>query len=153
GHRKRYFMPDITGAGCALFDLENNGRLGIYLLHSGGPKGKRNQLFRQKRDGTFENISSGSGLDVAGYNQGVAIGDIDNDGLPDVLLTFYGGVKLFRNLGNGKFADITTAAGLNNPLWGTSAAFVDYDRDGRLDLVIVNYLVYDPSWECKGSGG
>jgi hypothetical protein len=81
------------------------------------------------------------------------VGDVNNDGVPDVLVTQYGGVKLFLNNGNGKFTDITREAGLDNPHWGTSAAFVDYDRDGWLDLVIVNYVDYDPSLDCTSARG
>jgi hypothetical protein len=148
----RYFLPQIMGSGAALFDFDNDGRLDVYLLNNGGPKGRSNQLFRQRRDGTFQNVSAGSGLDFSGYCMGVAIGDVNNDGLPDVLVTEYGGVRLFLNNGGGKFTDVTREAGLDNPLWGTSAAFVDYDRDGWLDLVIVNYLDYDPSVRCRGRG-
>ena len=99
-------------------------------------------------DGTFQDVTEGSGLGIAGYSMGVAIGDVNNDGLPDVLVTQYGGVKLFLNLGGGKFEDVTEDAGLQNPAWGTSAAFFDFDRDGWLDLVVVNYVEYDPSWPC-----
>jgi len=84
---------------------------------------------------------------------GVAIGDVNNDGRPDVLITQANGVRLFLNLGGMKFADVTAEAGLDNPAWGTSAAFLDYDRDGWLDLVIVNYVDYDPSWPCLAPGG
>src|SRR5262249_42976334 len=132
-----YLMPQQVGSGAALFDLDGDGRLGIYLLNNGGPEGRPNKLYRQRPDGKFEDVSAGSGLDVAGYNMGVAIGDVNNDGLPDVLLTQYRGVKLFLNRGGGKFEDVTTAAGLDNPSWAVSAAFVDYDRDGWLDLVVV----------------
>jgi hypothetical protein len=149
----KYFMPQIVGSGCALFDMDGNGRLAIYLLNNGGPKGKPNVLYRQKADGTFENVSAGSGLDVSGYCMGVAVGDVDGDGLPDILLTEYGRVRLFRNLGQGKFEDVTQKAGLDNPAWATAAAFLDFDRDGKLDLVIVNYVDFDPSWRCTSPAG
>jgi hypothetical protein len=148
-----YFMPQIAGSGCAFFDYDGDGLLDIYLIHNGGPRGARNQLFHQERDGTFRDVSAGSGLDVAGYGMGVAIGDVNNDGRPDVVLTEYGKTRLFLNQGGGKFLDITKAAGLDNPLWGTSAAFFDFNRDGWLDLIVVNYLDYDPSYPCSGAGG
>jgi hypothetical protein len=144
----RYFMPQSNGSGAAMFDFDGDGRLDIYLLHCGGPNGKKNQLFKQLPDGTFKDVSAGSGLDIAGYNMGVAIADVNNDGKPDVLVTQYCGIKLFLNNGNGTFTDVTRQAGLDNPNWATSAAFVDYDRDGWLDLVVVNYLSYDPTREC-----
>jgi hypothetical protein len=145
-----YFMPQIIGSGAALFDFTADGRVKyLYLLHNGGPKGKKNQLFEQLPDGRFKDVSAGSGLDIAGYNMGVAIGDVNNDGFPDVLVTQYGGVKLFLNNGDGKtFTDVTKEAGLSNPGWGCSAAFLDYNRDGWLDLVIVNYVAYDPARPC-----
>src|SRR5438128_8602648 len=82
-----YFMPQIMGSGAALFDFDNDGRLDILLIQNGGPKGGTNHLFRQGADGKFTNVSAGSGLDVAGYGMGVAIGDVNNDGWPDVLIT------------------------------------------------------------------
>jgi hypothetical protein len=78
----------------------------------------------------------------------VAIGDVNNDGWPDVLVTLYGSVRLFLNRGDGTFTDVTKESDLQNPLWATSASFVDYDRDGWLDLVVVNYVDHDPSWKC-----
>src|SRR5438876_11256762 len=84
---------------------------------------------------------------------GGAVGDVNNDGLPDVVVTQYGGVKLFLHLGGGRCEDVTEEAGLSNPLWSSSAAFVDYDRDGRLDLVVVNYLDYDPQRDCLSPQG
>src|SRR5262245_18028578 len=149
----RYFMPQALGSGAALFDCDGDGRLDIYLLNNGGPTGRPNQLFRQLANGHFSNISSGSGLDVAGYHMGVAIGDINNDGRPDVLITEFHGVRLFINKGAGVFADVTKEAGLHNPAWGASAAFFDYNRDGWLDLVVVNYVAYDPTWPCTLRNG
>jgi hypothetical protein len=138
--------------GAALIDFDNDGRLDIYLLQNGGPKsGSRNRLFRQGADGRFTDVSAGSGLDIAGY--GTAVGDVNNDGWPDVFATEYGGIRLFLNNGDSTFTDVTHEAGLHSLLWGTAAAFVDYDRDGWLDLVVVNYIDYDHSRECDGAGG
>jgi hypothetical protein len=144
-----YFMPQIIGSGGAFFDFDNDGRLDIYLLQNGGPNSSsKNRLFRQGADGRFIDVSKGSGLDFAGYCMGVAIGDVNNDGWPDVLVTEYRGVRLFLNNGNGTFTDVTKEAGLESVLWGTSACFFDYDRDGWLDLVVTNYVDYDPSAHC-----
>ena len=141
------------GSGAALFDFDGDGRLDLYLVQGAGPAGPRNQLFRQQPDGRFVDVSAGSGLDVAGAGQGVAVGDVNNDGRPDLFLTEYGNARLFLNLGGGKFRDITQAAGIDNPRWGTSAAFFDFDRDGWLDLVIANYLDYDPTVKCYDARG
>jgi enediyne biosynthesis protein E4 len=154
GDLSRYAMPQIIGSGAALFDFDGDGRLDIYLLTNGGPNSaSTNRLYKNMPDGTFKDVTQGSGLGIAGYNMGVAIGDVNNDGLPDVLVTQYGGVKLFLNQGGGKFLDVTEEAGLANPLWATSASFLDYDKDGWLDLVVVNYLDYDPSWVCRATDG
>jgi hypothetical protein len=148
-----YFMPQALGSGAAIFDADGDGLLDIYLLQSGGPDGQRNQLWRQVRGGRFEDKSAGSGLDIAGFNMGVTIGDVNNDGRPDVLVTQFRGVRLFLNNGNGTFTDVTREAGLANPAWATSAAFFDYDHDGWLDLVVVNYVDYDPTWPCTAVNG
>ncbi|HET6572778.1 MAG TPA: CRTAC1 family protein [Fimbriiglobus sp.] len=144
-----FFMPQIMGAGAALLDFDADGRLDLYLLQSGGPDSKStNRLYHQGPDGHFTDVSKGSGLDIAGYCTGVAVGDVNNDGRPDVLVTQFGGLKLFRNDGSGAFTEVGRAAGLDSVLWGTSAAFMDFDRDGWLDLVVVNYVTYDPAVQC-----
>jgi hypothetical protein len=153
GTRGDYFMPQIMGSGAALFDYDNDGRLDLYLIHNGGPHGAKNHLFHQEKDGRFTDVSAGSGLAVAGFGMGVAVGDVNNDGWPDLLLTEYGGVRLFLNNGNGTFTDVTQAAGLDNLLWAASACFLDYDRDGWLDLVVVNYVDYAPSRPCADASG
>ncbi len=149
-----YFMPQIMGSGAALFDFDGDGRLDIYLVQNGGPKSKStNRLYHQRPDGRFEDVSAGSGLDVAGWGMGVAIGDVNNDGRPDVLLTQYGGARLFLNDGKGHFTEASRQLDPGNLLWATSACFLDYDRDGWLDLVITHYVDYDPSWPCADPAG
>jgi hypothetical protein len=148
-----YFMPQSLGSGCAVIH-DGDGTLYLYLLQNAGPdSGSVNRLYRRQADGTFKDVTEGSGLGVAGYNMGVAVGDVNNDGRPDVLLTQYGGIRLFLNRGGGHFDDVTAEAGLSNPLWAMSAAFFDYDRDGWLDLVVVNYVDYNPKADCPSPRG
>jgi hypothetical protein len=149
-----YFMPQSMGSGVAVFDCDGDGLLDLYFLNFGGPQSASvNRLYRQVSVGQFQDITAGSGLDIAGHCHGVAIGDVNNDGLPDVLVSLYGGVRLFLNQGQGRFEEVTKASGIQNPLWAASCAFVDYDRDGWLDIVVVNYLDYDPKVECRSPEG
>jgi hypothetical protein len=149
-----YFMPQLMGSGAAVFDFDNDGLLDVYVVQNGGPEGPTNRLFRQGKDGHFTDVSQGSGLDVSGYGMGVAIGDVNNDGFPDVFLTEFGRVRLFLNNGDGRtFTDVTKEAGLDHLQWATSASFLDFDRDGWLDLVFVSYVDYNPSMPCRGSRG
>jgi enediyne biosynthesis protein E4 len=148
-----YFMPQSTGSGCA-FLHDGDGTLYLYLLQNAGPDSASVNRLYKRRNGKLQDVTEGSGLGVAGYNMGVAVADVNNDGLPDVLLTQYGGIRLFLNRGGGRFQDVTAEAGLRNNLWGASAAFLDYDRDGWLDLIVVNYLDYDPTKEsCVSPDG
>ena len=144
-----YFMPENLGSGLAVFDYDNDGRLDLYFVQNAGAQStSRNQLYHQEPDGRFIDVSGGSGLDVAGRGMGVAVGDVNNDGWPDVLVTEYATVRLFLNDGGKKFREVTSDCGLVNPLWAISACFLDYDRDGWLDLVVGNYLAYDPNRPC-----
>src|SRR5262245_24990373 len=96
-----YFMPEVVGSGAAFLDFDGDGRLDIYLIQNAPGSTARNRLYRQEPRGRFTDVSRGSGLDVTGRGMGVAVGDVDNDSLPDVLLTEYGGARLFVNQGGG----------------------------------------------------
>jgi hypothetical protein len=149
-----YFMPDQVGSGIALFDYDNDGKLDVYLVqNSGTNQAGSNRLFHQDQDGTFRDVSQGSGLDITGRGMGAFAGDVNNDGLPDLLVTEYGAVHLFMNTGSGKFREVTREAGLDNPRWAAPASFLDFDRDGRLDLVVGNYVDYDPTHICHDVQG
>ena len=145
------------GAGVALFDYDNDGRLDIFLVNGAfladpTPKGSVpqkagpqywNRLFHQKQDGTFEDVTERAGLQGSGYGMGVAAGDYDNDGFEDLYVTAYGGNKLYHNNGDGTFTDVTDKAGVAGSGWSTSASWVDLDNDGLLDLVVLRYVQWD----------
>jgi len=155
GHRVRFLMPEIMGGGAALFDMDNDGFLDLYLVQSGSLQdgtthGKGNRLYRNRGDGTFEDVTAGSGADAAGgYGMGVTAGDFDNDGNTDLYVTNYGANVLLKGDGHGHFTDVTKAAGVASSGWSTSAAFIDYDGDGALDLFVVHYLDWKPSAEVQ----
>ena len=144
GRAGKKLLPETMGSGVALFDADGDGWLDILLVNGRNwkPSGKKSlqALYRNKKNGTFEDATKGSGLDVELYGMGVAAGDYDNDGKQDVYLTALEGDRLFRNLGGGKFQDVTAASGIKNANFGTSAAWVDYNKDGKLDLFVANYV-------------
>jgi len=121
----------------------------IYLVNSGkcdffdpGP-GLRNALYKNNRDGTFTDVTEKAGVPGGGYGMGVAVGDYDGDGLPDLYVTQYGRSILYHNEGNGKFADVTEKAGVAAPGWSSSAVWFDYDNDGRLDLFVCRFVDFN----------
>ena len=156
-HTSRKYLIETMGAGVALFDYDNDGRLDIFLVNGAPlqdptPKGtipKKsgpaywNRLYHQKPDGTFEDVTERAGMQGTGYGMGVAVGDYDNDGFEDLYVTAYGGNKLYHNNGNGTFTEVTDKAGVQSSGWSSSAAWVDLDNDGKLDLVVLRYLEWD----------
>src|SRR5215210_3769166 len=151
GRAGKKFLPETLGAGGAFFDADGDGWLDVLLINSkdwapskkGGRK-SLHALYRNNKNGTFTEITKGSGLDVSMYGLGVAVADYDNDGKEDVYVTALEGDRLFKNLGGGKFRDVTAAAGIKNASFGTSAAWLDYDRDGKADLFVANYVQWSP---------
>jgi hypothetical protein len=143
------YLIETMGGGGGFIDYNGDGRLDIYLVcysqtpQPAGAAKLRDVLYRNNGDGTFTDVTDSAGISNSMRGTGLAVGDYDNDGWPDMYVTGYGASKLYRNNGNGTFTDLTGQAGVNNSLWGTSAAFFDYDNDGYLDLYVCNYLTYD----------
>ena len=144
------YLPETMGAGLALFDYNNDGKLDILFVNGKDfqSRGRRTTaaLYRNNGNGTFTDVTAGSGLDIEIYGIGVAVADYDNDGREDVYITALDGDHLFHNEGNGKFKDVTAESGIRNASFGTSAAWLDYDRDGKPDLFVANYV----QWTEKG---
>jgi enediyne biosynthesis protein E4 len=144
GHESKHFLPEIMGGGAALFDMDNDGLLDVYLVQSGNlaneSGGTGSRLYRNRGDGTFEDVTDRSGAGARSYGMGVAAADFDNDGYTDLYITGFGHNVLLKNDGQGHFVDVTAKAGVAGSGWGTSAAFFDYDGDGWLDLFVVRYM-------------
>jgi len=143
-------LPETLGSGCAFLDYDADGWQDILLINGMDWPGHKRQrstlkLFRNNRNGTFTDVTKSAGLDVEMYGMGVAVGDYDNDGFPDILVTCVGQNRLFHNTGKGKFVDVTQKSGLGRrSAMSTSALWFDYDRDGRLDLFVCNYVKWSP---------
>jgi len=144
------FLPESLGPGCAFLDYDRDGWMDVFLVNSGPAdffqpaNALKHALYRNNRDGTFTDVTEKAGIAApAFFGMGVAAGDYDNDGYPDLFVTGYGGTTLYHNNGDGTFVDVTRRAGITMPGWTTSAAWFDYDNDGRLDLFVCSYVDYD----------
>jgi hypothetical protein len=150
-------LIETMGAGVAMLDYDGNGLLDLFFVNGAAlrdpmPDGAMpdksdakywNRLYRNNGDGTFTDVTEEAGLQGRGYGMGVAVGDFDNDGRPDLYVTNFGRNILYRNNGDGTFTDVTEKAGVGASGWSVSACFVDYDNDGRLDLIVTRYLEWD----------
>ena len=154
------FLPETMGPGCAFLDYDADGWQDILIVNGMDWPGHRRKrstlsLYRNNRNGTFSDVTRSAGLDVEMYCMGVAAGDYNNDGFPDILFTCVGQNRLFRNTGHGTFVDATRESGLaGRAAFSTSALWFDYDRDGLLDLFVCNYIRWSPEHDvfCSVDG-
>jgi enediyne biosynthesis protein E4 len=168
GMTGKLYLPEITGSGAALFDFDNDGDLDVFMVQGNtlepntkagstlfpwrGTEPPRGRLFRNDlvigKDGSrtlkFTDVTDKSGIRADGYGMGVAVGDINNDGWPDLYITNLGHNQMYLNKGDGTFVDVTSKSGTDDVRWSTSASFFDYDRDGWLDLMVLNYADFSP---------
>lgn len=146
GKSPEKYLPETTGAGCAFLDYDNDGWMDIYLVNSGQcdfftpDPPLRNALYHNNRDGSFTDVTQHAGVAAGGFGQGVAVGDYDRDGFPDIYVTQYGRSILFHNNGDGTFSDVTEKAGVAAPGWASSAVWFDYNNDGLLDLFVCQFV-------------
>ena len=152
------WYPELFGGGVAVLDIEGDGRPDL-LFVNGRPWTPASQpgfhrLYRNHGDGTFRDVTAGSGFDTAGvYGLGAAVADYDNDGRDDLFMTTVDGGRLFHNDGGGRFRDVTALAGIANREFAVSAAWLDYDRDGQADLFVGNYVRWSPALEVRCAQG
>ncbi|MFZ3265548.1 MAG: CRTAC1 family protein [Terriglobales bacterium] len=157
-------LPETLGSGCAFLDYDADGWQDILLVNGtnwpGHPSAHKSEtstlkLYRNNRNGTFSDVTRSAGLDVEMYGMGVAVGDYNNDGYPDILITCVGQNRLFRNTGKGTFVDVTKTSGLGGrQAFSTSALWFDFDRDGLLDLIVCNYVKWSEEHDvfCSRDG-
>jgi enediyne biosynthesis protein E4 len=156
------YLIETMGSGCGWIDYDQNGLLDVYLVNGAAtrlytPKRPlRSALYKNNGDGSFTDVTERAGVGAEGlFGMGVAVGDYDNDGFPDLFVLGYGRCILYHNNGDGTFSDVTSRAGVENlGKWGSSAAWFDYDNDGKLDLVIANYVDWSPenNFYCGSKG-
>ncbi len=153
---ENHYLPETLGPGCAFLDFDNDGWMDIFLVNSGPcdfwkpTKPVRNALYKNNRNGTFTDVTENAGVCGAAFGMGVAVGDYDNDGWPDMFVTAYGKCTLYKNNHDGTFTDVTEKAGVATPGWTTSAVWFDYDNDGKLDLFVCSFVDYsgEHKFEC-----
>src|SRR6185503_9092609 len=152
GELKKMTIDETVGNGVCLDDVDGDGRLDVFLPNGSRtrpfPPGEepRSTLYRNRGDGTFEDITERAGVASRGYwAQGCTFGDYDDDGRPDLFVTGFGRYILYRNMAGGRFQDVTASSGLKGRGWSTGAAFGDYDGDGRIDLYVSHYVDFDHS--------
>jgi enediyne biosynthesis protein E4 len=154
GKSPEKYLPETTGPGCAFLDFDNDGWMDIYLVNSGKcdfytpSRPLRNALYKNNRDGTFTDVTERAGVAAGGFGMGVAAGDYDGDGFPDLFVSQYGRSILYHNNGNGTFTDVTEKAGVVINGWASSAVWFDYDNDGRLDLFVCQFVEFDKNSSC-----
>ena len=161
GRETNTYLIETTGTGVAMFDYDADGWVDLFFVNGSTLEGFKpgaeptNRLYRNKRNGTFEDVTAGARLAASGWGQGACAGDYDNDGFPDLAVTYWGQNRLYRNDGRGHFDDVSQRAGMRTPRrrWGTGCAFLDYDRDGRLDLFVANYVDFDPASTPRPDAG
>ena len=151
GTRTNRYLLETTGCGVAVLDVDGDVWLDVFLVNGTTLQGFSTatapicHLYRNRRDGTFEDVTARAGVGQSGWGQGACAADYDNDGHDDLFVTSWGQNHLYHNRGDGTFEDVTTRAGLRSTSrrWGAGCAFVDYDRDGKLDLFAANYIDFD----------
>ncbi len=159
GASAEHWLPESMCSGCAFLDYDNDGWMDVLLLNTGRTDFYHPQvvpkhaLYRNNRNGTFTDVTKHAGLDNGRWGEGVAVGDYNNDGFPDLYVTCYGGNVLYRNNGDGTFTDVTEKARVGGSGWSTSAVWFDFDNDGLLDLFVCNFVEYTVNSTCGTNQG